>query len=87
MWEHLFARKDYVIGETYKMMREQYPKMKGNVMNSDDKLECLRIAAEFVAKAQSGEPVLELAKAFYNWVSEVDKPNSLTFEKINTKRK
>ncbi len=56
---------------------------KGNVMN-DDKLECLRLATDFV-KTNDGD-ILTIAKKYYEWVYEHEKPNSLTFEKISKER-
>ena len=63
---------------------------KGNAMNSDDKLECLRLAidtARLNENAASDAEILNTAKLYSAWVSEADKPNRLTFEKINPERK
>ncbi len=76
-WPELFANKNYRIGETYNM--------KGDAMNSDDRLECLRLAIEW-AKFNPGCDVKTTASIFYNWVHEDEKPNRLTFEKINKER-
>ena len=54
-------------------------------MNSDDKLECLRLALDW-AKLNPHTDVLGTARIFHNWVSEAGKPNSLNFEKINPDR-
>ncbi len=81
MWEHLFAKKNYRIGETYNM--------KGNAMNSDDRLECLRLAVELEKSGLSGlsvENIIKAAQEFYNWVYKTEKPNKLTFEKVNKER-
>jgi len=73
-------------------MREQHARMKGNTMNSDDKLECLRLAIEYSKDNYSkdnynDQELLRLAQQFYNWISEHNKPNNLTFDKINPERK
>ena len=62
--------------------------MKGNVMN-DDKLECLRLAIEYMKKTDDYIDIIQTAQAFYNWIYEHEKhekPNSLTFEKISKER-
>jgi hypothetical protein len=64
-------------------------------MNSDDKLECLRLAIGLAIETakndgfpnENAESIVKKAKHFYAWVSETDKPNSLIFEKINPERK
>ncbi len=55
-------------------------------MNSDDRLECLRLAAESVNPECRTSEILERAQEFYNWVYKTEKPNKLTFEKINKER-
>jgi hypothetical protein len=57
---------------------------KGNIMNSEDRLECLRLAVETTKIAPVD--ILVTAKRYYAWVSETDKPNSLNFEKISPER-
>ncbi len=52
---------------------------------NDDKLECLRLAIEWV-KVNPNADALTSAKVFYDWVSTPDKPNKLHFEKISKER-
>ncbi len=66
---------------------EAFGTKKGNPMNNDDRLECLRLAIEAMKGTKyTTEQLLRSAKVFYNWVYEQEKVNSLTFEKIHNER-
>lgn len=57
-------------------------------MNSDNKLECLRLAVDsFNKELATSLEMVERAQIFYHWVYETnEKPNKLTFEKTASRR-
>lgn len=55
-------------------------------MNEDTKLECLRLAVDFVCKTDNGADELKLAKSYYDWVTSKDKANTIKYEKTLKER-
>lgn len=55
-------------------------------MNEYAKLECLRLAVDFVCKTDNGADELKLAKSYYEWITSEDKPNTIKYEKTLKER-